>query len=367
MKKRIAVFGAVLSIFILLNTTNVWGGEKQTIKTLYIPLADHYAGIVAYEKYRDEMKQADYVIERIKSPGLVRAYFMSGEADMAYTVCPMAMDMFAESPTFRFVSLLHRDGNALAINERLNDSVQLPEDRSLRRPDGRVAAAFSELAEKDGNPVECAVPDFLATHTVVLYKYLRDHGKEMNFGFGSDKDVLAVEVSPPDSPAFLKRMNSRDRPAAFEQSLPWADVVEVEKAGVVAWYSKDVIPWPNGHVECIAIATDRCIEEKKEALKEVIYYLHKAGIDIENAREAGGEKIVEISDMIRKHIPEHSHEAIIESLDPSLRVINYRHLNVDKAGLNQIMELAIEGGMLKGRIDIDAFTSEEFSTTITEE
>lgn len=33
--------------------------QKQIIKAIYIPLADHYAGIVAYEKYRDQMKYAD--------------------------------------------------------------------------------------------------------------------------------------------------------------------------------------------------------------------------------------------------------------------------------------------------------------------
>ncbi len=35
------------------------GQKKQVIKALYIPLADHYAGIIAYEKYRGEMKHAD--------------------------------------------------------------------------------------------------------------------------------------------------------------------------------------------------------------------------------------------------------------------------------------------------------------------
>ncbi len=367
MKKAYVLLLIFCFIIILFLASYGLGSEKQTIKTLYIPLADHYAGIVAYEKYRGEMKKADYVIERIKSPALVRAYFMSGEVDMAYTVCPMAMNMFSESPNFRFVSLLHRDGNALAVNDKLNENINLPEDRRKRKPDNKVAEAFSEFAEKTGNPVEVAVPDFLATHTVVLYKYLKDHGKEMNMGFGTDKDILVVEVPPPDSPAFLKRMNSRDTPAAFEQSLPWADVVETQGSGHVAWYSRDVISWPNGHVECIAIATDRCINEKKAALKEVIYYLHKAGIDIESARRAGGDKMLEISNMIRKHIPEHTHEAIVQSLDPSLSVINYHHLNIDKAGLRQIMDLAIEGGILKNSIDIDAFANEEFSTKITEE
>ena len=42
-------------------------GEKQTIKAIYIPLADHYPGIVAYETYLDKMVKADYQIERMKS------------------------------------------------------------------------------------------------------------------------------------------------------------------------------------------------------------------------------------------------------------------------------------------------------------
>jgi len=89
----------------------------------------------------------------------------------------------------------------------------------------------------------------------------------MTLGFGSDKDVIAIEVPPPKSPSFIKKQNSRGIPASFEQSLPWADVVETKVFGYVAWYSKDVMPWPNGHVECIAIATDDCIKNKHEALK----------------------------------------------------------------------------------------------------
>lgn len=341
--------------------------KKKTIHAIYIPLADHYAGVVAYEKYKNEMKKANYKIERMKSLPLLRAYFMSGEVDMAYIVCPMAMDMFAERPDFRWVSLLHRDGNALAINDLMNADVNLPKKRIDRKPDHKVAEAFAAMKKRSGQPVECGVPSFLATHTVVLYKYLSDHGRKMNLGVGTDKDVLAIEVSPPKSPAFLKKNNSRNMPACFEQSLPWADVVETKGFGHVAWYSKDVMPWPKGHVECIAIATDRCIKEKTEALREVIYYLHKAGINIETARRTGGNDMIEISDMIRRHIPEHNEKAIIQSLRPDLNVINYFNLNVDKAGLKQIMDYAVESRILKKQIDIDAFADVSFSTKITEQ
>ncbi|MDM8554748.1 ABC transporter substrate-binding protein [Desulfococcaceae bacterium HSG7] len=340
--------------------------RKQTVTAIYIPLADHYPGIVAYEKYKDKMEKASYRIKRMKSWPLLRAYFMSGEADMAYIICPMAMDMFAERSDFRWVSLLHRDGNALAVNDLLKADINLPQKRIARKPDSKVADAFAAAKKRTGEPVECGVPSLMATHTVVLYKYLKEHNKGMNMGVGKDKDVLAIEVPPSKSPAFLKKKKSRNMPAAFEQSLPWADVVETKGFGHVAWYSKDVIPWPKGHVECIVIATDKAIREKTEALKEVIYYLHQAGLDIESARRKGGRDIIAISDMIRKHIPEHNQNAIIQSLRPDLNVINYYNLNVCPAGLKLIMDLAVEGGILKKPIDIDTFADSRFSTKITE-
>ena len=363
MKKLIKLFA--VSIAIIVVTQSVLA-QKETIKAIYIPLADHYAGIVAYEKYKDEMKHADYQIERMKSWPLLRSYFNSGEVDMAYIICPMAMDMFVENPNFRWVSLMHRDGNALAINDLLNEDVHLHNNRALRKPDEKVANAFLKAKTELGKPIECGVPSLLATHTVVLYKYLRDNNKTLAMQNNKDGDVMAIPIAPPKSPSFIKMKNSKGIPASFEQSLPWADVVETQGFGHVAWYSKDVIKWPHGHVECIAIATDESINNKKEALKEVIYYIHKAGKDIDNAREQGGESMIEIANMIRKHIPEHNQEAIIQSLRPDLNVINYSNMNVDKGGLRQIMNLAVEGEILKTPINIDAFADESFSTDITE-
>ena len=366
LNKSIVFFAFSLMIISFPSGQVAYSQEKETITAIYIPLADHYPGIVAYEKYRDKMQYADYRIERMKSWPLLRARFMSGEVDMAFIICPQAMDMFRKKPNFRWVSLIHRDGNALAINDLLNADVNLPNERLLRHPDKKVAEAFAKAKRKLGRPTECGVPHLHATHTVVLYKYLRDHGKTLGLDSGEDNDVIAIEVPPSKSPIFIKKKNSRGIPASFEQSLPWADVVETKGFGHVAWYSKDVMKWPpHGHVECIVIATDACIREKPKALREVIHHIHRAGLDIEAGRKEGGAGMAAITNMIRKHIPEHNEQAIIESLRPDLNVINYRHLNVDKAGLKQIMDLAVEGGILREPIDIDAFADESFATEIT--
>ncbi len=351
----------IVSLYAACNNVYAKEHKKQIIKALYIPLADHYAALVAYEKYRKKMKYADFKLEQMKNWNLLRAYFQTGEVDMAYVMSPLAMDMYRENPHFRWIGLMHRDGNALAINDLINSVVQLPKNRKNRKPNSKVANALKIARKRNNRPTEIGMTHLLSTHTVILYRYLKEHGATLGLKQQSKADVLAIAVPPPKAPAFIKAKSNRAKPAAFEQSLPWADVVETGGFGYVAWYSKDVMPWPNGHVECIALATDQAIKNKFEAVKEVMFYIHKAGEDIEKARQTGGIALLEIVKIIRKHIPAHTRDAIIASLNPELRVINYQHLNIDKAGLKQIMDFAVEGGILKQGIDIDAFADTRFN------
>ena len=75
----------------------------------------------------------------------------------------------------------------------------------------------------------------------------------------------------------------------------------------------------------------------------------------------------EIIHLIQKHIPSHSESAIRQSLRSDLKVISYKHLNIDnnaKWSLGQIMDLAVEAGFLKGKIDINALVDDSFATNI---
>ena len=346
---------------LVLNPVMAFAGEpRQTIKALYIPLADHYAAIVAYERYREQMQYADFQIEQMGNWNLLRAYFESGDADMAYVMTPLALDMYQQQPNFRWIGLMHRDGNALAINDLIKQQITLPVLRKERKPSAELAELFQALHTQRKAPTVVGVPHLLSTHTVVLYRYLQEHGAVMGLDLNTRVDVLAVAVPPPQAPIFIKSKSNRAQPAAFEQSLPWADVVETGGFGHVAWYSKDVMPWPGGHVECIALATDRAIADKFAALQEVMAYIQRAGADIEAARAAGGEALQAIVEMITRHIPAHNPAAIVASLDANLRVINYQQLNIDKAGLQQIMGYAIEAGLLRQAVDLDAFADTRF-------
>ena len=200
----------------------------------------------------------------------------------------------------------------------------------------------------------------LATHSVVVYRYLKQQNVSLTLIPNRPAPVLLIPIAPPKSPAFIKGLSNRAQPAAFVQSLPWADVVETAGYGHVAWYSKDVMPWPEGHVECIVLAQDRAIAQKFSAIQEVLSYIQQAGRDIELARGQGRTPLENIIQLIRQHIPAHTHDAILASLNPDLRVINYNYLNVDKGGLKQIMDFAVEGGIISATINIDSFADPRF-------
>jgi len=333
---------------------------KQQVHALYIPLADHYAAIVAYERYASQMKYTNFKISQMKNWDLLRAYFQSEEVDMAYVMTPLAIDMFNEKPHFRWIGLMHRDGNALAVNTIIEKKVSIEKNPLLKKPNQHIAQAFSKAASQSHKPVYVGLPHLLSTHAVVLYRYLKEHNASIAFTPNAEADVLGLSVAPAKAPAFIKIKNIKSIPAAIEQSLPWADIVQTQKVGKIAWYSKDVMPWKNGHVECISLATNKAIKTKFKAIKEVQYFIHQAGKDIENAKKEGGESMQKIIDIIRKHIPVHTPEAIKASLRPDLNVINYTHLNIDKKGLKLIMDYAIEGKVLKEGLDINVFADERF-------
>jgi len=362
----IFLLASLVAINPALASENKKANNKQIIKALYIPLADHYAALVAFDRYRAEMIHANFQIEQMKNWDFLRAYFQSGDVDMAFVMSPLAIDMFNEKPHFRWIGLMHRDGNALAINDIINKRVQLPVLRKNRQPDEKVALAIKNIYQKNNRSIEVGMPHQLSTHTVVLYRYLKEHGLRLTLQPNTDAEVHAISVPPPKAPAFIKGKSNRAKAAAFEQSLPWADVVEAGGFGHIAWYSKDVMPWKHGHVECITLATDNAIAEKFSATNEVMYYLQKAGQDIEIARNQGGEALENIVKIVRKYIPLHTRQAIIASLNPVLRVINYHHLNIDKPGLKLIMDLAVEGKIIKQGVNIDEFANEDFKQNLAD-
>jgi NitT/TauT family transport system substrate-binding protein len=334
--------------------------ERTPLQVLYMPLADHYTAILAVEWYGATMEHADVTLRRMRSWELLRAAFHEERADLACIICPDALDLFSKWPHFRWVGLLHRDGNTMILNRDLAQQVNLAQNMADRTADAQLA--HSLRAQQQAHPEEailCGVPHRRATHTVVVYKYLKDHGLHLSLQPSDTEGAVVAEVvSPPQTLSFIRRQNNRGNLACTQQSLPWGPMVEEIGDGQVAWFSRDVLQWPNGHVECILIATDAAIEEKKAAVREYMDSIEAAGARLEVLRKQGGTALKPVIEAIRKHLPEHTESGIREALDPGIGGIRFDHLRVDAnaiGSLRAIMELGIEGGILEHPVDLKAF------------
>lgn len=65
---------------------------------------------------------------------------------------------------------MHRDGNALAINDLLNEQVKLAAVSHERKPDDKVAKALKQVFESTGRATEIGMPHLLATVTIAILK-----------------------------------------------------------------------------------------------------------------------------------------------------------------------------------------------------
>ncbi len=335
--------------------------ERTPVKALYMPLADHYAGILAHHWYADDLVEADYRLERMQSWDLLRAAFRDGHADMAFIICPEAMAMFTKKPDFRWVGLLHRDGNQMIVNRDLAEKMKLEPKLKDRKPDSQLADLMRESLISDTNPIYCGIPALRATHTVVVYKYLKDHELEMSLEHGCGNSITAELIRPTQSLSFIRKRNNRSEEACMQQSLPWGSIVETRGDGQIAWYSKDVLKWPNGHVECIIIASDKALEEKRAAIMDVLKAIQKAGAHIEEIRRQDEESIQKLAAVIRSYVPEHTDAGVSAALDPESGGIRYDSLELDDnaiGSLSQIMNLAVEGGILERPINLRSFVDE---------
>ncbi|MEJ1296661.1 MAG: hypothetical protein RPU64_13350 [Candidatus Sedimenticola sp. (ex Thyasira tokunagai)] len=67
-----------------------------------------------------------------------------------------------------------------------------------------MADALKQSCRKTGKSTEIGMPHLPATHTVVLYRYPKEHSVGLPLRPNTPVEVLAIAVPPPKSPAFIK-------------------------------------------------------------------------------------------------------------------------------------------------------------------
>lgn len=348
---------------LILGVASATANAKDAIVALYLPVIDHYPLLLSHLRYSKQMANADYTVVQMAGWNELRQKFESGEADIAVLTAPLALDMYASKPSFQTVALAHRNGAALSVNTVFAKQLTIAGARADRKADDQFAKAAKAAFEKSGNPLTLGVPTLHSTHTLVVYKYMQDQGIKMITPKDRDGVLVAKQVPPPKSADYLKAAGAMGQGAATIQAQPWGDVFESSGTGMIVWYSKNVMKHPKGHVDCIIIASNNAIKNKRAALAEVIESLHKSGAELQAAIQSGDKELLQIATSISEiYIPAHKPDVIAKSMSKEIGAINFNDLNVDMEGLKQLQDLGMASGFQSSAVDLEKFSDRSFAS-----
>ena len=246
--------------------------------------------------------------------------FMAGKVKAAYLLAPMVMDLVESGVDAKIVSLGHRSGAVIMV-----------------RKESR-AKSFRDLRGR-----RIAIPSRFAVDHLFVRRMLKESGMTV-------RDVELVEMAPPEMPAALYA----DQVDAYATGEPFGAVAEVAGYARPLYMTRD--KWPD-YVCCVLTVRQELIDRDRRHVQQIVDHVLSAGAWLETAQgnrdraadiAAGPTLFNQRADII-KHV----------LTNPRDRV-TYADLRLVKSEMDELMEAAVEAGIIRQRIPYERYVDESF-------
>jgi len=265
---------------------------------------------------------ADSVAEFSKYSGWpeLKESFMAGKVQAAYLLAPMVMDLVDSGVAAKIVSLGHRSGAVIMV---------------------RTDSPVKSLKDLRGRRI--AIPSRFAVDHLFVRRMLKENGMTV-------RDVELVEMAPPEMPAALYA-NQVD---AYATGEPFGAVAEVAGYARILYMTRD--KWPN-YVCCVLTVHQELIDKERPLVQQLVNHVLSAGAWLETAqanrdlaaRVAGAPAVFNQQPEILRHV----------LTNPRDRV-TYADLRLIQSEMDDLMEAALEAGIIKKRIAYERYVDETF-------
>jgi NitT/TauT family transport system substrate-binding protein len=269
---------------------------------------------------------ADSVAEFSKYSGWpeLKESFMAGKVQAAYLLAPMVMDLVDSGVAAKIVSLGHRSGAVIMVR---TDS---------------PAKSFKDLRGK-----RIAIPSRFAVDHLFVRRMLKENGMVA-------RDVELVEMAPPEMPAALYARQVD----AYATGEPFGAVAEVAGYARILYMTRD--KWPN-YVCCVLTVHQELIDKERPLVQQLVNHVLSAGAWLEMAQAnrdlaaeiAGGPAMFNQRPEILKHV----------LTNPRDRV-TYADLRLIQSEMDELMEAALEAGIIRQRIAYERYVDESFQRNV---
>jgi NitT/TauT family transport system substrate-binding protein len=255
----------------------------------------------------------------------VKEALIAREIDASFILAPLAMRLVQDGVPIKIVYLGHRDGTALMVGK----------DSGIR--------TARDLAGKI-----VAIPSRYANQNVLMHRLMKDNG--MPYG-----SIDLREVPPPEHPSAL-RSGSID---AYIVGEPFAAQSQVDGYGRVLYQAGDL--WP-GFISCVLVVRQELIDDRRPLVQELVDGIAKSGKWLDEDLEHR----IDAAEVTAEHYYFQDPELLKFVLSKPPDRVRYTQLAPLQADFEEILEYAIEIGILDRELAFDEYVDDTFVRPLDE-
>lgn len=245
---------------------------------------------------------------------------MSGRIRAAYLLAPMVMDLADGGVPVKIVALGHRSGAVIMTG--INSTAQ-------------------NLGDLRGKRI--AIPSRFAVDNIFVHRLMRKYGM-------TDADVTLVEMPPPEMPSALYS-GAID---AYATGEPFGALAQRKGYARILHMTRD--EWPR-YICCVLTVRQDLIDSDRASVQRLVNNVLAAGQWL----ESGGENRHLAADLAARREYFGQDSALLRFvLDNPKDRVTYGDLRLVRSELDEIMDLAFEGKVLRHRVPYEKYVDESF-------
>jgi NitT/TauT family transport system substrate-binding protein len=329
--KRIVLFTAILwcalitVLHLRLNLRVNFFGPRQSAVSMqkfrvgFIPVTCHLTCPVT--DFINKQMSGEGLFEPVRFNGWpeVKEAYLSGYMPATFLLAPLAMALREQGVPVKIVYLGHRDGTAMMVNK----------DSQIYR-----------LEDLKGKTV--AVPNRFSNQRLLIFKAFKERG--MNI-----KDINMVEMPPPDMPVAL-RSHAVD---AITSGEPFMGQTELDGYGRVLYLTKDI--WPN-FISCVLVVSDDAIKNRRAEVQQLVDGIARSGKWLDQTMDHR----MEAAEFVAENYYNQDPRLLRFVLSKPPDRVKYTNLAPLKKDFEEIQALAIEAGIMQGKVRFEDYVDTSF-------
>jgi NitT/TauT family transport system substrate-binding protein len=250
----------------------------------------------------------------------IKESIIAGHLPATFMLAPLAMALAEQGVPVKIVYLGHRDGTALMVQK----------DSDI-------------LSVRDLRGKRVAIPNRYSNQNLLLRKALADQGMSID-------DVEILEMPPPDMPAALysKAVDG------ITSGEPFMAQTEMDGYGRVLYQAKDI--WPN-FISCVLVVSQKTIDEHPEWVQQLVDGIARSGLWL----EGGMDHRMAAAQAVATGYYNQEPRLLSFVLSKPPDRVKYSNLRLARAEFDNIVNMAVDAGILKRRLKFEEYADPRFS------